>query len=131
MEAGMEYHGKSSEEGKRQKEGPPSIIGIDEKSYRKGYKYITLVYDMEKSGVDYIAYDRKKKSLDEYYNTLTEEDLSRINAVSMDMWDPFMSSTMKHVPNADSKIVFDRFHVIKHVNGAVDTVRKEENRTMA
>lgn len=86
MVAGMEYPGKSSEEG-------------------KGHKYITPVYDMKKSGVDYIAYDRKKKSLDEYYNTLTEEDISWINAVSMALWDPFMSSTMKHVPNADSKIV--------------------------
>ena len=38
----------------------------------------------------------------------------------MDMWDPFMSSTMEHVPDAGRKIVFDRFHVMKHVNMAVD-----------
>ena len=50
--------------------------------------------------------ERKKRSLDEYYNTLTKEDLSRKETVSMDIWDPFMSSTMEHVPDASFKIVF-------------------------
>ncbi|OWP56592.1 MAG: hypothetical protein B2I17_04650 [Thermoplasmatales archaeon B_DKE] len=117
--------------GMYRKEGHPAVIGIDEKSYRKGHKYITLVYDMVKNGVDYVAFNREKKSLDEYYKTLTEDQLSSITAVSMDMWDPFMSSTMKHVPDAGSKIVFDRFHVMKHVNEAVDSTRKKENRTLA
>ena len=46
----------------------------------------------------------------------------------MDMWDPFMSSTMKHVPDAGRKIVFDRFHVMKHVNMAVDSTHRKGNR---
>ena len=116
--------------GRERKKGHTSIIGIDEKSYRKGHKYMTIIYDMVNNGVDYIAYDRKKESLDEYYRILTEEDLSNITAVSMDMWDPFMSSTMEYVPDAQSKIVFDRFHVMKHVNEAVDTTRKQENREL-
>ena len=114
--------------GRERKSGHPSIIGIAEKSYRKGHKYITLVYDMINNGVEYISFHRKKKSLDEYYNTLSHEQLSSITAVSMDMWDPFMSSTMEHVPDAGRKIVFDRFHVMKHVNLAVDSTRKKENR---
>ena len=108
----------------------PRIIGIDDKSYRKGHKYITLVMDMENSGVDFIAMDRKKSSLDQYYESLGEEDLARISAVSMDMWDPYISSTLEHVPGAHGKIVFDRFHVMRHVNEAVDSVRKEENREL-
>ncbi len=116
--------------GRERKKDHPSIIGIDEKSYRKGHKYITLVYDMVNNGVDYIAYDRKKRSLDEYYDTLTMEERSNIKAISMDMWDPFMSSTMDHVPDASSRIVFDRFHVMKHVNEAVDKTRKDENRKL-
>ncbi|MHB1663502.1 MAG: ISL3 family transposase, partial [Thermoplasmataceae archaeon] len=116
--------------GRERKKGHPSVIGIDEKSYRKGHKYITLVYDMVKNGVDYIGYDRKRKSLDEYYKTLTEEELSAISAISMDMWDPFMSSTMEYVPMAGEKMVFDRFHVMKHVNGAVDETRKRENKLL-
>ncbi len=117
--------------GMERKRGRPSVIGVDEKSYRKGHKYITLIYDMDRNGVDYISFDRKKKSLDEYYITLTEDQLSSITAVSMDMWDPFMSSTMAYVPDAGSKIVFDRFHVMRHINGAVDTTRKEENRMLS
>ncbi|MGC8673355.1 MAG: ISL3 family transposase, partial [Thermoplasmata archaeon] len=113
--------------GRERKKGHPSMIGIDEKSYKKGHRYITLVYDMTNNSVDYIAYERKKKSLDEYYETLSEEELANIEAVSMDMWDPFMSSTMEHVPDAESKMVFDRFHVMRHVNEAVDKTRKEEN----
>jgi len=116
--------------GRERKKDHPSIIGIDEKSYRKGHKYITLVYDMVNNGVDYIAYERKKKSLDEYYDKLTKEEISNIKAVSMDMWDPFMSSTMDHIPEASSKIVFDRFHVMKHVNEAVDKTRKDENKKL-
>ena len=46
----------------------------------------------------------------------------------MDVWDPFISSTMEDVPDASAKIVFDRFHVMKRVNEAVDETRKEENR---
>ena len=85
---------------------------------------------MINKGVEYIAYDRKKGSLDEYYNTPTKEELSKIDTVSMDMWDPFMSSTREYVPDASSKIVFDRFHVMKHVNDAVDKTRKDENRKL-
>ena len=65
--------------------GHPTVIGIDEKSHRKGHKYITLVYDMDNNGVEYISYDRKMESLDEYYDTLGENDLSSITAVSVYM----------------------------------------------
>ena len=116
--------------GMSRKTSHPRIIGIDDKSYRKGHKYITIVMDMEKDGVDFISLDRRKSSLDAYYESLSESDLSKISAVSMDMWDPYISSTLEHVPGAHGKIVFDRFHVMRHVNEAVDSVRKEENRDL-
>ena len=116
--------------GMSRKTSHPRIIGIDDKSYRKGHKYITIVMDMEKDGVDFISLDRRKSSLDAYYESLCESDLSKISAVSMDMWDPYISSTLEHVPGAHGKIVFDRFHVMRHVNEAVDSVRKEENRDL-
>jgi transposase len=116
--------------GMSRKTSHPRIIGIDDKSYRKGHKYITIVMDMEKDGVDFISLDRRKSSLDAYYESLNESDLSKISAVSMDMWDPYISSTLENVPDAHGKIVFDRFHVMRHVNEAVDSVRKEENRDL-
>ncbi|EQD61141.1 Transposase, IS204/IS1001/IS1096/IS1165 [mine drainage metagenome] len=45
----------------------------------------------------------------------------------MDMWDPYIASTRKHVDSADSKMVFDRFHIMKHMNMAVDDVRRQES----
>ena len=116
--------------GLSRKTSRPRIIGVDDKSYRKGHKYITLVMDMENSGVEFISMDRRKSSLDEYYKTMSDDELSRIDAVSMDMWDPYISSTLEHVPQAHSKIVFDRFHIMRHVNEAVDTTRKGENREL-
>ena len=64
--------------GRERKKDHSHIIGIDEKSYNKGHKYITIVYDMNANGVEYIAYDRKKRSLDEYYETFSGEELSKI-----------------------------------------------------
>jgi transposase len=48
----------------------------------------------------------------------------------MDMWEPYISSTLQHVPAAANKIVFDRFHVMKHMLEAVDAVRKAEHRSL-
>ena len=79
--------------------GNPSIISIDTKSYKKGHKYITLIYDMINNGVEYISYD-KKKSLDQYDNTLSKEQIPSITAMSMDICDLFMSPTLEHAPDA-------------------------------
>ncbi len=48
----------------------------------------------------------------------------------MDMWDPYINSTRQHLEDANDKIVFDRYHLMKYMTGAVDTVRKQENRAL-
>src|ERR1700722_1011934 len=48
----------------------------------------------------------------------------------MDMWDPYIASVREHLPAADGKIVFDKFHVAKHLGDAVDKVRRKENKTL-
>lgn len=96
----------------------------------KGQKYFTLVCDEEAGTVEFIADDRKKESLDAYYKSLTPEQLIGIQAVGMDMWDAFASSTLEHVPDAREKIVFDRYHIMQHVNDAVDEVRRREHRAL-
>jgi transposase len=80
--------------------------------------------------VEYIADDRKRSSLDAYYQSLSKEQLAGIEAVAMDMWEPFITSTVAHVPGGRSKIVFDRFHIMKHMTEAVDQVRKAEHRRL-
>ena len=48
----------------------------------------------------------------------------------MDMWGPYIASTREHVPGAEHKIAFDKFHVAKHLGDAVQQVRREENRAL-
>ena len=102
-------------------------LGVDEKAVAKRHRYVTLVCDLDRSTVEYIADDRKQTSLDAYYLSLSPRQLAGIEAVAMDMWDPFIASTVAHVPDGESKIVFDRFHVMKHMLEAVDAVRKREH----
>ena len=105
-------------------------LGVDEKAVAKGHCYVTLVCDLDRSTVEYIANDRKKTSLDAFYQSLSQEQLAGIEAVAMDMWDPFVASTIEHVPDGRSKIVYDRYHVMKHMTEAVDAVRKWEHRRL-
>jgi transposase len=105
-------------------------LGVDEKAVAKRHRYVTLVCDLDRGTVEYIADDRKKTSLDAYYQSLSKEQLAGIEAVAMDMWGPFIASTAAHVPGGRSKIVFDRFHVMKHMSEAVDAVRKAEHRRL-
>ena len=48
----------------------------------------------------------------------------------MDMWDPYIASTKRHLPGADQKIVFDKFHIAKYLSEAVDQVRRQENKQL-
>jgi len=105
-------------------------IGVDEKAAAKGHRYLTLVCDLDEGTVEHIAEDRKQESLDGYYVGLSKEQLKGIEAVAMDMWEPYIQSTLAKVPDASEKIVFDRFHVMGHIGKAVDTVRKQEHREL-
>ncbi|HUT43093.1 MAG TPA: ISL3 family transposase [Desulfobacterales bacterium] len=102
-------------------------IGVDEKSIAKGHKYLTLVYDLERSTVEYIGDERRKESLDGYFAELSAEQRESIKAVAVDIWDPFLASIREHVSDAEEKIVLDRYHLMTHMVKAVDTVRKQEH----
>jgi transposase len=106
------------------------VIGVDEKSAGKGQDYVTIVSDLRRGTVEYIADERRQASLDGYFEKLTDGQRQGIEAVAMDMWDPFINSSRAHLDDADDKIVFDRFHIMKHMTTAVDTVRKREHRAL-
>lgn len=105
-------------------------LGVDEKAVARRHQYVTLVCDLKRGTVEYLAENREKASLDAYYASLSKRQLAGIQAVAMDMWEPYIASTRSHVPNGERKIVFDRFHIMKHMNDAVDAVRKQENRLL-
>ena len=106
-------------------------IGVDEKAFCKGHKYATLVNDLSFSRVLYVAEGRKQTSLDGFWSTLTPEQLASIQGVAMDMWDPYENSIRKHLREAEDKIVYDKFHVAKHLGEAVDRVRRAENKALS
>ena len=105
-------------------------LGVDEKSFRKGHKYVTLVNDLARGRVLYVAEDRKQSSLDGFWPTLTKEQTDWIAGVALDMWDPYVKSIRAHLPQAEEKMVFDKFHVAKHLGEAVDKVRRTEHKEL-
>ena len=105
-------------------------LGVDEKAVARRHQYVTLVCDLNRGTVEYLGENREKTSLDAYYASLSKKQLAGIQAVALDMWDPYIASTRAHVPDGEKKIVFDRFHIMQHMNEAVDAVRKEENRLL-
>ena len=114
----------------RRKLEPARYLGIDETSFQRRHEYVSVVTDLEHTRVLYVADDRTRDSLDSFWQSLPSEHLDSIQAVSMDMWQPYIRSTRAHLPGADSKIVFDKFHVAQHLNEAVDKVRRQENREL-
>ncbi len=109
---------------------PARRLGIDETAFARRHQYVTVVTDLDRSQVLYVADDRKRESLDAFWARLSGSDLAAIEAVAMDMWDPYIGSTRAHLPAADTKIVFDKFHIALHANDAVDKVRRQENRAL-
>lgn len=107
-----------------------AYLGVDEKAIAKRHQYVTIVCDLQRGTVEYIADDRKKTSLEAYYQSLSAKQLAGIEAVAMDMWEPYIAATVKYVPGGKDKIVFDRYHVMDHMLKAVDQVRKQEHRVL-
>jgi len=91
-------------------------VGIDEKSFRRGHDYISVMTDIDGSRVLEVTQGRDEEAANALWKTFTEEQKASLQAVSMDMWKAFENSAAKNVP--DAEIVHDRFHISKHLNEA-------------
>lgn len=114
----------------RRKALPVLRLGVDEVAFQKRHEYVTVVNDIDRTQVLYVGDDRTRSTLDDFYRSRTPAELKALKAVAMDMWKPFIHSTLDHVPHADQKICFDKFHVASHIGAAVDCVRREQHRTL-
>ena len=103
---------------------PVHVIGIDEVSRRKGQVYLTVVYDLERRVLLWVGEDRTEEAVAKFF---TEEMGRRrcqaLKVVCMDMWAPYAKLVHEHATNA--QILFDRFHIVKHLQEAVDAARRE------
>lgn len=103
----------------------PKVVGIDEISIGKGHDYRIVVSDLEKRRpIWFGGPDRSEKSMDLFYQALGPSRAGRIRLAVMDMWKPFENSALRNAPGA--AILYDKFHVIRHLQDALDTVRKRE-----
>lgn len=103
----------------------PKAIGIDEISIKKGHTYRIVVSDLvRRRPIWFGGVDRSEQSMDRFYQWLEEKKAAGIRLAVMDMWRAFETSTMKHAPQA--AILYDKFHVMRHLGKALDTVRKLE-----
>ena len=104
-------------------------VGVDEISYRKGRKFATIVYDLDRSRVLWVGKGKSRATLDQFFDQcLSQGQKSRIRWASCDMSLAYTEGIKHHCPNAS--LVIDRFHVVKALNEAVDTVRKEQWREL-
>jgi transposase len=103
----------------------PKAIGIDELSIRRGRTYRIVVSDLHRRrAIWFGGQDRSEASMDEFYRFLGEKKAKTIRLAVMDMWKPFRNSTIRHAPQA--AVLFDKFHVLRHLGEALDKVRKQE-----
>ena len=103
----------------------PKIIGIDEIAIRKGHIYRIVVSDLERSRpIWFGGKDRSEESMDKFYEWLGPKKIKQIRLVLIDMWKAFENSARKYIPQA--AILYDKFHVMRHLGEAMDKVRKSE-----
>lgn len=103
----------------------PRVIGVDEIAIRKGHDYRIVVSDLDRGRPIWVGgRGRAEEDLDLFFEALGQRKIRRIQLVAMDMWKPFFQSVRKNVPGA--WVVYDKFHIMRHLNEALDLVRRSE-----
>lgn len=113
----------------RRADEPVRRVCVDEKAVGRGQNYVTVVSSLDtgRARVLYMGDGRKRATLDGFWLAMSAERLEGVDAVAMDMWQPFWDSTVTHVPQGVEKIVHDPYHLATYMNKAVDTVRRAEH----
>lgn len=104
------------------------FIGVDEISYGRPKKFLTVVVDHERGRVVWAAEGKSSETLGRFFDELGSERCAGLEVVSMDMSAAYIKSVTERIPNAE--IVFDRFHVVRLILDALDEVRREQMREL-
>jgi transposase len=108
----------------------PAQLGVDETSFQKRHEYVTVICDRSRDVVVHVADGRGRETLEDFLKAFPEESRAQVESVTMDMWPGFIAATQAQIPEAESKIAYDKFHVAQHLGKAVDKVRREEHRSL-
>lgn len=101
-------------------------IGIDEISRKRGHVYVTNVYDLVHKRLLWSGEDRTQGTLQAFFDFLGAERCAKLEGVCCDMWQPYIEVIKSRAPQA--VLVFDKFHIVRHLMQAVDQVRRDEIR---
>ncbi len=107
--------------------GYPRLLAMDEVSLKKRHHYLTVNINWETGRVLWIGQGRTYETVKACFDSLTEEQRASIEAIAMDMWDPYIKAVREYCPEA--AIVFDQFHVVSAFGKVIDKVRNAEYRT--
>ncbi|QDU94688.1 Transposase [Lignipirellula cremea] len=123
---------RAVERGQERKEAlPMPRVGIDEKAFAKGHKYVTLLYEIDNSTVQAIAVGRDIHAAKACFSQLSDVQINAIEAISMDMSASYVNAAKETIPLAEEKIVHDRFHVMQLASKAVDQVWRAEHKELS
>jgi transposase len=104
---------------------PVRYLGVDEIFLGKRDKFLTVVSDLESGEPLWVGLERKQETLDRFFaEALPPARRRAVRAVCVDMWEPFRLSLQQHLPHA--KLVYDKFHVLRHASEALDETRRAE-----
>jgi len=100
-------------------------LSIDEKSFRKGHSYVSVLSSPLAGCVIDVEQGRDKKATKALLERVVcKGNRNAVETVSMDMWKAYMNTVEEVLPEAD--IIHDRFHLVKYLNDAIDKVRRRE-----
>ena len=100
------------------------LLAIDDLAYKKNYKFLTIVLDVERTSVVWVAKGRGTATLKAFFDEIGPEAASRLEAIAIDMWEPYIAAIQAKAPQV--AIVFDKFHVIRAYSRVIDRVRLDE-----
>jgi transposase len=105
-------------------------IGVDEVAYRKGHRYLTLVYQIDEGRrrLLHVAEGRTVKSFLRFFKMLGDERCAAIRFVCSDMWQAYLKVIAKKLPAAVH--ILDRYHIVANLHKALDQVRAGEARRL-
>ena len=103
-----------------------TYLGIDEIAVKKGHKYATVFYDLERGEVIGLVEGRSQRKVSRFFRRWGKENCKNVIAVCTDLWSPFHNSVKIYLKKAT--LVFDKFHVFKYLSDAIEKVRRNEQR---
>ncbi|HEV8355211.1 MAG TPA: ISL3 family transposase, partial [Gemmatimonadales bacterium] len=103
-------------------------MGVDETSYKRGHRYLTLVTNLYTGAVVWVGEGKSAETLGQFFADLGPARATQIQVVAMDLSGAFQAAVRAHAPQAD--LVFDRFHIVQLLGQALDEIRREECRAL-